>query len=141
MERISRRTVLTGVGTGVVVSLAGCSTGGGGGQDNDDFEQQTEEQERVCTEAYIDNFNWDGALFSEDSFTGTLVNEGDVAGTVVISLEFWESEATETRLGSVERSASIGAQATKDITIEANPSSDDAEWATMSVTEQDCQLQ
>ena len=141
MEETSRRTVLAGITMGLVASLAGCSTFDDGDQNNDDFEEPEQEQERVCTEAYITDFNWDGTLFSEDSFTATLVNEGDVAGTVVISLEFWESEAKETRLGTVERSAAIGAQATKEITIEANPPSDNAEWASMSVTEQDCQQQ
>ena len=139
MKDINRRTVLGAISTGLGASLAGCGIGDSGGQNGDDFEDQ--EQERVCTDAYITDFNWDGKWFSEDSFTGTLVNQGDVAGTVVISLEFWESGATETRLGTVERSASIGAQATQEITIEATPPSDNTEWVTMGVTEQACQLQ
>jgi len=134
MDDLSRRRIMAVASTGIGISIAGC----GGSQNSGEANNQNE-QESNCTDASIDNFNWDDSLLSEDSFTGTLINEGDVAGEVVISLEFWESEAAETLLGSVERTATIGAQATKDITIEANPPSDNTEWATMSVTQQDCQ--
>lgn len=139
--QISRRNLIA-LSTASIATLAGCGNfGGGSGTGPDDIEQQETRRQRVCTEAYVTNFNWDGQWFNEDTFEGTVVNQGDVAGTVTVELRFWESEATNSLQGSVERSVSVGAQDTRDISVSAHPPTDQTEWATMRVSEQDCEFQ
>lgn len=139
---ISRRRYLRLGSTIGVLAIAGCSdsndSGGDGGSNGGDV-NRTPERERVCTKAYISDFNWDGVWFSEDDFEATLVNEGEVAGTVIVELKFWESERKNSLQGTVERRVSIGAQDTEDIAISANPPTDNTDWASMDVSEQDCQ--
>lgn len=93
-----------------------------------------------CTNAYITNFEWQDVLDREDKFSGTLINNGNIAGEVLIQVEFFLSEDMKERTGSVQRDVPIGAQATKEVTLHANPPTDDSNWAAMKVVEQDCRF-
>lgn len=99
---------------------------------------QTLEQE--CTSAYISDFEWQGDIDGEDQFSATVINQGDVAGEVVIQIVFYQSEDESIRTGTIRREASIGAQETRNILIEANPPTEDSNWASMTVSEQACVL-
>lgn len=136
---LSRRSVLRGSAIGLA-SVAGCVGGGIQGSSN---RQTRTERERVCTEAVVTSFNWDSksGFFSdpEDEFEIALINRGDIAGTVVVSVKFWESRNKNQLQGSIERSVSVGAQATREITISAHKPTDDSHWASASVVNQDCQ--
>lgn len=137
MSKHSRRGFLA-VSAATLTGLAGCTALGNNGDDSGNTNNQ-QQNDRECTGAYITNFNWDGSLFGEDAFEAELVNQGDIAGTVTIKLTFYESEDAVNEQGRVTESFSIGAQATKDITIEANAPTDNSNYATMSVASQDCQ--
>lgn len=136
----SRRNLLALLSM-VALGIGGCSNQGDESGDDDNFGQLENNQEQVCTEAYVSNFEWDGHFFGEDEFHGTLVNQGNIAGTVTVELRFWESDSENTLEGSVRRSFSIAAQDTRDITIEATPPTDESQWGDMVVGEQDCRFQ
>ena len=138
--RTSRREFIV-AGSVSMIGLSGCSAlqdddPGGQNQPEDD---DTPIPERECTEAYVSDFNWDSNLFSEDEFQITIINEGDVAGNVEVTLSFWQSESKDVREGTITRRVSIGGQATEDETLSANAPTDESEYASVSVTEQDCQ--
>lgn len=137
MASIRRRDVLSMTVLGVT-GLAGCI-----GSDEDQNSDSTtgnmeNEVDEECTRASISGFKWENNMFSEDSFSGTVINRGDVAGEVVVTVTFYEDESKRTRTGQTSRRVSISAQESKDIELRANPPTDDSNWATMSVSEQDC---
>jgi hypothetical protein len=162
-ERVSRRKLLEISGLGLL-SLAGCVDiqTNPRGQEEDtetptqvtnmsDFFDSTPENtqtptegleietlEEECTSAYISDFEWESNLDTEDNFYGTVINQGDIAGEIVVQLVFYQSEDTDISTGTTSRSVSIGAQETLDIVINANPPTDDSDWAIMEVSQQDC---
>lgn len=91
-----------------------------------------------CTRARVTTFDWDSQLFGDDAFRATVINRADIAGTVGVTIDFWQSSDRQSRQGSVSRSVSIGAQATEQVTIRASPPTSETDYATMSVTEQEC---
>lgn len=69
----------------------------------------------------------------------TILNRADIAGSVVVSVQFWESETKDNLQGEIERTVSLGAQSAEDVTIMANPPTEETSWASGKVTEQECQ--
>lgn len=104
----------------------------------EEFTIETIEEE--CTNAYISNFDWQSNFDSEDEFHATVINQGDIAGEIVVQLTFYQSEDEEIQTGTTRRSVSIGAQETRDIVINANQPTDDSNWAVMQVSQQACVL-
>lgn len=103
----------------------------------DTYYNTPDELEMECTYAYINGFEWNSG-FEEDTFSGTLINKGDVAGVVPIIIEFYKSESKSVKTGEITRDIAIGAQETKDIQIKGHSPTEDSEWAVMSVGDQDC---
>ncbi|WP_396613145.1 hypothetical protein ACH9L7_07760 [Haloferax sp. S1W] len=91
-----------------------------------------------CTDAYITDFEWTSDGINEDKFTATVINQGDVAGEVIVKVTFYESENEDVRTGSLKRRVAISAQESKDILISANPPTDDSSWASMLLDKEAC---
>lgn len=101
---------------------------------------QTDNGEFECTSARIEDFDWQSTDTLQDLFTGTLINQSDIAGSVDVSLSFYRTEQQGEQLKMVSESVAIGAQDVRDVEIEAFPP-EDAEYAVMSVEEQECSLE
>lgn len=96
--------------------------------------------DKKCTSAYISAFDWQPVSDSEDEFYMTVINQGDIAGEIIVQLTFYRSEDKEIQTGTTRRSVSIGSQETQDIVIRANPPTDDSNWVRYEVSQQACIL-
>lgn len=127
---VSRRTILK-TGSVGLIGLAGCAEAGDGGDGGDEVVRITAD----CTAASINEFEWkEGA----GEVHATIVNEGDVAGDVIVEVRFWRSENEVSEQGSVRWSVPIDGHETRELTLDVTAPTAKTHWASM-VVKQDCQ--
>lgn len=90
-----------------------------------------------CTDAYIENFEWNSTFETADEITADVINQGDIAGSVELVLEFYTDENKTIILRKEYKTVAIAAQDTQSIQFNVEPP-EDANYAVLSVNEQDC---
>lgn len=135
MKTSSRRKLLSGIAIATVSGLAGCGGSSGGGSPSSTTRQ------KQCTAVHVSDIESQSHLFGDNEYSATLVNQGDIAGTVTLELAWYPTESSNAPSGTTTQRVSIGAQATKDVTIKASPPTDDSDYYNMQIRSQDCKYE